>query len=60
MLAWRARSEYIAKVPPWPSSSANKTTRQYLILTMRVRDQIIMESAPITSSLLGCAENVEL
>lgn len=34
--------------------------KQYLTVTMRVRDQMMMERVPTVSSLLGWEEKVEL
>lgn len=50
----------MAKVPPWPSSSAERTIKQYLTVTMRVSDQIIIDRAPTMSCQEGCLVKVEL
>jgi hypothetical protein len=59
MLVYLARRLYRAKVPPWPSSSALKTMKQYLIVTITVRDQMIMDKAPTRSSHEGWLEKVD-
>lgn len=46
-------------MPPSPSSSARRTMKQYLTVTMRVRDQMIMERAPTKSSYDGWLVKVE-
>lgn len=55
----RDRRVYIAKVPPSPSSSALSTMKMYFAVTMRVSDQMIIESAPRRSGRSGGDENVE-
>lgn len=49
MLMYLDRRLYNAKVPPWPSSSALKTMKVYLTVTIRVRDQMIRDREPTRS-----------
>lgn len=49
----------MAKVPPSPSSSAARTIKTYLIVTIKVNDQMISDSAPRRSSLEGSEEKVD-
>jgi hypothetical protein len=59
IFAYRARREYRAKVPPSPSSSALRTMNIYLMVTMSVNVQIMIESAPTRSSYEGWLVKVE-
>lgn len=58
-LTKRDNKVYIAKVPPSPSSSAERTMMMYLMVTIKVSDQIIKDSTPSRSSRLGGALNVD-
>lgn len=49
----------MAKVPPSPSSSQARTMTMYLMVTIKVMDQMIKESAPRRSSFVGSVGNVE-
>jgi len=59
MLMYRDSKLYSAKLPPWPSSSAAKTMKQYLAVTTRVRDQMMMDKAPTRSSHDGWLVKVD-
>lgn len=50
---------YRANVPPWPSSSALRTMKVYLMVTMRVSDQMMMDRAPTRSIQEGWLVKVE-
>lgn len=49
----------MANVPPSPSSSAHKTIKTYLMVTISVIDQMIRDNEPRRSSREGGEENVE-
>lgn len=49
----------MANVPPSPSSSAARTIRTYLTVTIRVKDQMMSDNAPRRSSLEGSELNVD-
>jgi hypothetical protein len=58
-LAYRDRREYKAKVPPSPWSSALSTIKQYLIVTIKKKDQMMSDRTPTRSSYEGSATNVD-
>jgi hypothetical protein len=58
-LTYREISEYKAKVPPSPSSSALNTIKTYLTVTMIVKAQMMRDVAPSTSSWLGLSLKVD-
>ena len=43
----------MAKMPPWPSSSARRMNKEYLILTTRIKDQKISDNKPRTLAGAG-------
>lgn len=50
---------HIAKVPPSPSSFAARTIKTYLMVTIKVKVQMIRDSAPRRSCFDGSDEKVE-
>lgn len=53
------RDIHIAKVPPSPSSFAARTIKTYLMVTIKVKVQMIRDSAPRRSCFDGSDEKVE-